>query len=119
VELLALTGQPSILETSLRSVMRAARTHLSNGGREASLVGRVRRLQTVRLTRSVEQGLLPPQKSSTTLISSMAAVWNVMLGDIKKEEQEAKWKKKIKTFCAENDTLRQFQGRDVIPRSRA
>jgi hypothetical protein len=82
--------------------MRVARTHLGSGGGEASLVGRVRRPQTVRLTRSVEQGLLPPQESSTTLISSMEAVWNVMPGDIKEEEQDAKWKKKIKTFCAEN-----------------
>jgi hypothetical protein len=101
-KLLALTGQLSILETSLRSVMRAARTHFGSGGGEASLAGRVRRPQTVRLTRSVEQGLLPPQESSSTLISSMAAVWNVMPRDIKEEEQEAKWKKKIKTFCAKN-----------------
>jgi hypothetical protein len=82
--------------------MRAARTHLGSGGGEASLVGRVRRPQTVRLTRSVEQGLLPPQELSTSLILSMAAVLNVMPGDIKEEEQEAKWKKKIKTFCAKN-----------------
>jgi hypothetical protein len=32
----------------------------------------------------------------------MAAVWNVMQGDIKEEEQEAKWKKKIKNIlCRE------------------
>jgi hypothetical protein len=31
----------------------------------------------------------------------MAAAWNVIPVDIKEEEQEAKWKNKIKTFCAE------------------
>jgi hypothetical protein len=35
----------------------------------------------------------------------MAAVWNVMPGDIKEEEQEVKWKKKIKTFRDENSHL--------------
>jgi hypothetical protein len=29
----------------------------------------------------------------------MASVWNVMPSEIKEEEQEAKWKKKIKTLC--------------------
>jgi hypothetical protein len=39
---------------------------------------------------------------SSTLVASMASVWNVMPSEIKEEEQEAKWKKKIKTFCAKN-----------------
>jgi hypothetical protein len=47
------------------------------------------------------QGILPPKDSSSTLVASMASVWNVMPLEIKEEEQEAKWKKKIQTFCAE------------------
>jgi hypothetical protein len=64
--------------------------------------GRIRLAQDVRATRCNVQGILPPQDFSLTLGASLASVWNVMPSEIKEEEQEAKWKKKIKTFCAEN-----------------
>jgi hypothetical protein len=63
--------------------------------------GRIPLAQDVRATRCNVQGILPPQDSSLTLVASMASMWSVMPSEIKEEEQEAKWKKKIKTFCAE------------------
>jgi hypothetical protein len=57
--------------------------------------GRIRLVQDVRATRCNVQGILPPQDSSLTLVAPMASVWNVMPSEIKEEEQEAKWKKKI------------------------
>jgi hypothetical protein len=103
-ELLALTGQPSVLEISLRAVMRAAKFDLGRYINEAPSCmaeGRICLAQDVQATRCNVQGILPPQDSSSTLVASMASVWNVMPSEIKEEEQEAKWKKKIKTLPAE------------------
>jgi hypothetical protein len=103
-ELLALTVQPSVLEISLQDVMRAAKLHLGRDKNEApscmAEVG-ICLLRDVRATRCNVQGTMPPQDSSSTLVASMASVWNVMPSEIKVEEREAKWKKKIKTLCAE------------------
>jgi hypothetical protein len=69
-ELLALTGQPSVLKVSLRVVMRAAKLHLGRDKNEAPSCmaeGRIRLAQDVRATRCNVQGILPPQDSSSTL----------------------------------------------------
>jgi len=101
IDLLAATGQPSVTEISLRAVTRAAKTHLGGGEEESGMgEGRVRFSQTIRTTRNKEQGVLPPQDSSSTLISSMAAVWNVLPPEIKQEPRPEKWSKEIRQFCA-------------------
>lgn len=100
-ELLALTGQPRVLETSLRAVIRAAKTHLGeNEDKSVMVSGRIRHSQTTRVTRNQEQGLLPSQDSSNTLVSTMATVWNYVPDKIKKEENPGKCKQEIKKFCA-------------------
>jgi hypothetical protein len=63
-ELLALTGQPSVLEIILRAVMRAAKLHLGRDKNEAPSCmaeGRIRLTQDVRATRCNVQRILPPQ----------------------------------------------------------
>jgi hypothetical protein len=107
-ELLALTGQPSVLEISLRAVMRAAKLHLGRDNYEAPSCmaeGRIRLTQDVRTTRCNVQGTLPPQDSSSTLVASMASVWNVMPSEIKEEVDQSKWKRQIRSFCANKDSF--------------
>jgi hypothetical protein len=41
-----------------------------------------------------------PEDSSSTLVASMAAVWNATLAEIKVETNQLRWKKQIKDFCA-------------------
>jgi hypothetical protein len=76
------------LEISLRAVMRAAKLHLGRDKNEAPSCmaeGRIRLTQDVRTTRCNVQGILQPQDSSSTLVASMASVWNVMPSEIKEE----------------------------------
>jgi hypothetical protein len=51
------------------------------------------------MTRNLEKGLLPPQKSSGTLLAAMATVWNGSPEAIKSEQSETETKKKIASFC--------------------
>jgi hypothetical protein len=107
-ELLALTGQPSVLEISLRAVMRAAKLHLGRDKNEAPSCmaeGRICLTQYVRAIRCNVQGILPPQDSSSTLVASMASVWNVMPSAIKEEWDQSKWKRQIRSFCANIDNF--------------
>jgi hypothetical protein len=87
-ELLALSGQPSVLEISLRAVMPAAKLHLGRDKNEAPSCmaeGRICLAQDVRATRCNMQVILPPQDSSSTLVASMASMRNVMQSYIKEE----------------------------------
>jgi hypothetical protein len=52
------------------------------------------------MTRNLEKGLLPPQKSSGTLLAAMATVWNGFPEDIKSEQSETKCKKIIARFSS-------------------
>jgi hypothetical protein len=86
--------------------MRAAKLHLGRDKNEAPSCmaeGRIRLMQDVRGTRCNVQGILPPQDSSSTLVASMASVWNVMPSAIKEEGDQSKWKRQIKSFCANRD----------------
>jgi hypothetical protein len=56
--------------------------------------------QRTRMTRNLEKGLLPPQKSSVTLLAAVATVWNGLPEAIKSEKSETKYKKKIAPFCS-------------------
>jgi hypothetical protein len=56
--------------------------------------------QRTRITRNIEKGLLPLQKSSGTLLAAMATVWNGLPEAIKSEQSETKYKKKIDAFCS-------------------
>ena len=47
-------------------------------------------------TRSASSGILPPQETQGTLISSMTRIWNVLPQEIKEEKSMAIFKKKIK-----------------------
>jgi hypothetical protein len=70
-------------------------------GQESPLAGgRLIWPQRTRMTRNLEKGLLPPQKSSGTLLAAMATVWNGLLEAIKSEKSETKYKKKIAAFCS-------------------
>jgi hypothetical protein len=98
-DLLEKTGQPSVREVSLRAVMRTARAHL--GGTASDMAeGRIREQSNCRATRGRENKVLPPQDSSSTLVASMAAVWNATPAEIKEETNQLTWKKQIKNFCA-------------------
>jgi hypothetical protein len=80
--------------------MRTARVHL--GGTASDMAeGRIReQSQLYRATRGRENKVLPPQDSSSTLVASMAAVWNATPAEIKEETNQLRWKKQIKDFCA-------------------
>jgi hypothetical protein len=52
------------------------------------------------MTRNLEKGLLPPHKSSGTLLAAMATVWNGLPEAIESEKSETKYKKKIAAFCS-------------------
>jgi hypothetical protein len=56
--------------------------------------------QTTRMTRNLEKGLLPPQKSSGTLLAAMATVWNELPEAIKSEQSKTICKNKIAAFCS-------------------
>jgi hypothetical protein len=83
----------------LRAVMRTTRVYL--GGTASDMAeGRIREQSHCRATRGCENRVLPPQDSSSTLVASMAAVWNATLAEIKEETNQLRWKKQIKDFCA-------------------
>jgi hypothetical protein len=67
--------------------MRAAKLHLGRDKYDAPSCmaeGHIHLMQDVRATRCNVQGILPPQDSSSTLVASMASVWNVMPFEIKR-----------------------------------
>jgi hypothetical protein len=71
-------------------VSRAAKIHISMEieGQESPLAGgRLIWPQRTRMTRNLEKGLLPPQKSSGTLLAAMATVWNGLPEVIKSEKK--------------------------------
>jgi hypothetical protein len=93
------TGQPSVREVSLRAVMRTARVYL--GGTASDMAeGQIREHSHCRVRTRRENKVLPPQDSSSTLVASMAAVWNATPAEIKEETNQLRWKKQIKDFCA-------------------
>jgi hypothetical protein len=101
--LLSLTGQTSVGEMCLRAVSRAAKIHIGMEimGQELPLAGGwLIWPQRTRMTRNLEKGLLPPQKSSGTLLAAMATFWNGLLEAIKSEQSKTKCKKKIAVFCS-------------------
>jgi hypothetical protein len=58
-------------------------------GRELPLTGgRLIWPQRTRMTRNIEKGLLPPQKSFGTLLAAMTTVSNVLPEAIKSEQSE-------------------------------
>jgi hypothetical protein len=70
-----LTSQTSVEEICLRAVSRAAKIHigLEIEGQESPLTGGwLNWPQKTRMTRNLEKRLLPPQKSSGTLLAAMA-----------------------------------------------
>jgi hypothetical protein len=52
------------------------------------------------MTRNLEKGLLPPQKSSGTLLAAITTVRNGLPEAIKSEKSETKYKKEIAAFCS-------------------
>jgi hypothetical protein len=84
--LFSLTGHTSVAEMCLRAVSWAAKIHIGMEIEEQELPltgGRLIWPQTTRMTRNLEKGLLPPQKSSGTLLAAMATVWNELPEAIK------------------------------------
>jgi hypothetical protein len=85
-----------------------AKLHLGRDKKEAPSCmaeGHIRLKQDVRTTKCNVQGILPPQDSSSTLVASMASVWNVMLSEIKEEGDQSKWKRQIRSFAANRDSF--------------
>jgi HSP90 family molecular chaperone len=75
-----------------------ARVYL--GGRASEMAeGRIREQSHCRATWGCENKMLPPKESSSTLVASMAAVWNATPAEIKDETNQLRWKKQIKDFC--------------------
>jgi hypothetical protein len=79
--------------------MRTARVHLG-GTASDKAEGRIREQSHCRARRGRENKVLPPQDSYSTLVASMAAVWNATPAEIKEETNQLRWKKQIKDFCA-------------------
>jgi hypothetical protein len=76
------------------SVNRARAAAVDNI-KELSLAGgRLIWPQRTRMTRNFMKGLLPPQKSSGTLLAAMATVWNGLPEAIKSEKSENKIQEK-------------------------
>jgi hypothetical protein len=91
--LLSLTGQTSVGEMCLRAVSQAAKIHIGMEikGQESPLTGGwLIWPQTTRMTKNLEKGLLPPHKSSGTLLAAMATVWNELPEAIKSEQSARK-----------------------------
>jgi hypothetical protein len=79
--------------------MRTARVHLG-GTASDKAEGRIREQSHCRARRGRENKVLPPQDSYSTLVASMAAVWNATPAEIKEETNQLRWMKQIKDFCA-------------------
>jgi hypothetical protein len=62
--------------------------------------GQIREWSYCRARRGHENRVLPPQDSSSTLVASMAAVWNATPVEIKEETNQLRLKKQMKDFCA-------------------
>jgi hypothetical protein len=97
--LLLETGQPSMIEVSLRATGRAAAEHLNPRNISSIFGDRIVAPQSVKHTRSWIKGTLPPQNSRGTLISNMCRLWNALPQDLKMIEDVKTIKRKVKQWC--------------------